>query len=65
MSRMYEFMFTYMWGLETRVIEAAKNTSERFSQVHARLQALEQWAGEQIVRPHESTAEIVVSACEL
>ena len=61
MSRMYEFMFTHMRGLETRPDEVAKSTSERFSQVDARLQALEQRAGEQIVRPHESTAEIVVS----
>ena len=41
-------MFTHMWGLETRLNEVAKNTSERFSQVDARLQALEQRAGEQI-----------------
>ena len=61
MSRMYEFMFTHMRGLETRLNEVAKNTSERFSQVDARLQALEQRAGEQIVRANESTAEIVVS----
>ena len=61
MSRMYEFMFAHMRGLETRLNEVAKNTSERFSQVDAKLQALEQRAGEKIVRPHESTAEIVVS----
>ena len=61
MSRMYEFMFTYMRGLETRLNEVVRNTSERFSQVDARLPALKQRAGEQIVRPHESTAEIVVS----
>ena len=60
-SLMYEFMFMHMRGLETRLNEVAKNTSECFSQVDARLQALEQRAGEQIVRPHESTAEIVVS----
>ena len=51
MSRMYEFMFTHMRGLETRLNEVVKNTSERFSQVDARLQALEQRAGEQIVQP--------------
>ena len=61
MSRMYEFMFTHMRGLETRLNEVAKNTSERLSQVDARLQPLEQRTGEQIVQPHESTAEIVVS----
>ena len=61
MSRMYEFMFTYMRRLETRLNEVARNTSEHFSQVDARLQALEQRAVEQIVRPRESTAEIVVS----
>ena len=61
MSGMDEFMFTHMRGLETRLNEVAKNTLERFSQVDARLQAVEQRAGEQIVRPHESTAEIVVS----
>ena len=60
MSCMYEFMFTHMRGVETRINEVAKNTSERFSQVDTRLQALEQRAGEQTVRPHESTAEIVV-----
>ena len=49
MSRMYEFMFTHMRGLETRLNEVARNTSERFSQVDARLQALEQRAVEQIV----------------
>ena len=52
MSRTYEFMFTHMRGLEARLNEVAKNTSERFSQVDTRLQALEQRAGEQIVRPH-------------
>ena len=57
MSRMYEFMFTHMRGLETRLNEVAKSTSERFSQVDARLQALEQRAGEQ----NRSAAEIVVS----
>ena len=41
MSRMYKFMFTHMRGLETRLNEVARNTSERFSQVDARLQALE------------------------
>ena len=46
-SRMYEFMFRHMRGLETRLNEVAKNTSERFSKVDARLQALEQRAGEQ------------------
>ena len=61
MSRMYEFMFTHMRGLETRLNEVARNTSELFSQVDARLQALEQRAVEQIVQPHESTAEIFVS----
>ena len=45
-SRMYEFMFTHMRGLETRLNEVAKNTSELFSQVDARLQALEQRAVE-------------------
>ena len=59
MSWMYEFMFTHMRGLESRLNEVARNTSERFSQVDARLQALEQRAVEQTVRPHESTAEIV------
>ena len=60
-SRVYEFMLTHMRGLETRLNEIARNTSERFSQVDARLQALEQRAVEQTVRPHESTAQIVVS----
>ena len=62
MSRVYEFMFTHMRRLETRLNEVARNTSERFSQIDARLQVLEQRTGEQIVRPHESTAEIVVSS---
>ena len=61
MSRMYEFMFTHMRGLESRLDEVARTTSERFSQVDARLQALEQREVEQTFRPHESTAEIVVS----
>ena len=61
MARMYEFMFTNMRGLESRIKEVARTTSERFSQVDARLQALEQRAVEQTFRPHESTAEIVVS----
>ena len=61
MARMYEFMFTNMRGLESRLNEVARTTSERFSQVDARLQALEQRAVEQTFRSHESTAEIVVS----
>ena len=61
MSRMYEFMFTHMRVLESRLDEVARTTSERFSQVDARLQALEQREVEQTFRPHESTAEIVVS----
>ena len=52
-------MFTHMRGLETRLNEVAKNTSERFSQVDARIWALEQRAVEQTVPPHESTAKIV------
>ena len=61
MSRMNEFMFTHMRGLETRLNEITRNTSERFSQDDGRLQALEQRVVEQTFRPHESTAEIVVS----
>ena len=61
MPRMYEFIFTHMRGLESRLNEVARTTSERFSQVDARLQALEQRAVEQTFRPHESTAEIIVS----
>ena len=61
MSRMYEFMFTHIRRLESRLNEVAGTTSERFSQVDARLEALEQRAIEQTVRPNESTAEIVVS----
>ena len=61
MARMYEFMFTNMRGLESRLNEVARTTSERFSQVDARLQALEQRAVEQTFRPYESTVEIVVS----
>ena len=61
MSRMYEFMFTHMRRLESRLNEVARNTSEQSSQVDARLQALEQRTVEQTIRPHESTAEIIVS----
>ena len=61
MARMYEFIFTNMRGLESRLNEVARTMSECFSQVDARLQALEQRAVEQTFRPHESTAEIVVS----
>ena len=41
MSRMYEFIFTHTRGLESRLSEVARTTSERFSQVDARIQALE------------------------
>ena len=58
---MYEFMFTHMRGLESRLNEVARTTSERFRQVDARIQDLEQRAVEQTVRHQESTAEIVVS----
>ena len=65
MARMYEFMFTNMRGLESRLNEVARSTSERFSQVDARLQALEQQAvektAEKTSQSHHSTAEIVVS----
>ena len=60
MSRMYEFMFTHMKGLESRLNEVARSTSKRFSQVDARLQALEQQKVEQTSRP-ESTTEIIIS----
>ena len=39
MSRMYEFMIAHMRGLESRLKEVIRTTSERFSQVDARLQA--------------------------
>ena len=55
-------MFTNMRGLESRLNEIVRTTSKRFSQVDARLQALEQRAVEQTFRPHESTAEIVVAS---
>ena len=58
MSRMYQFMFTHMRGLESRLNEVARTTSERFSQADTRLQALVQRAVATF-RPHESTAEIV------
>ena len=61
MSRMYEFMFTHMRGLESRLSEVVRTTSKRFSQVEPRIQALEQRAVEETVHPYESTAEIVVS----
>ena len=61
MARMYEFMFTNMRGLESRLNEVARTTWERFSPIDARIQTLEQRAVEQTFRPHESTAEIVVS----
>ena len=54
-------MFTHMRGLESRLNEIARSTSECFSQVDARLQALEQPTVEQTFRPPESTAEIIVS----
>ena len=60
MYQMYEFMYTHMMGLESRLNEVAKITSERFSQDDTRLQALEQRAV-RTVQPYESTAEIVVS----
>ena len=50
-----------MRRLESRLNELARITSERFSQVDAQIQALEQRAVKQTVRPHESTPEIVVS----
>ena len=62
MSRMYEFMCTHMNGLESRLNEDARSTSGRFSQVDARLQALEQQKVEQTSRPPECTVEIIVSA---
>ena len=61
MSGMYEFMFTNMRELESRLNKVARTTSDRFSQVDAPFQALQQQAVEQTFRPHESTAEIVVS----
>ena len=42
MSPMYEFVFTLMKRLESRLNKVARTTSERFSQVDARLQALKQ-----------------------
>ena len=69
MARMYEFMFTNMRGLESRLNEVARSTSERFSQVDARLQALEQQAVEKIAektsQSHHSAAEIVVSGLSI
>ena len=46
MARMYKFMFTNMRGLESRLNEVARSTSERFSQVDAWLQALQPQAVE-------------------
>ena len=60
MSWMYEFMYMHMMELESRLNEVARTTSDRFSQVDARLQVLEQRPVQTVPLP-VSSAEIVVS----